>query len=211
LIKDTIKRRIDRYLIPKIESVIRDPHIHLAAGHLVQADHPTYAPIRAYQTTGDDGTTVKVGRYSSLNHRAYVFMGAKHHAEHVSTFHFRRVMGLPGELETPLSDGPIVIGSDVWVAFEAIIMSGVTVGDGAIVAARAVVTRDVEPYEIVGGVPARHVGWRFDAATRQALLRIRWWDWPVEKVIEHIDELESPDLAGFIAKHDPGPEGPEIS
>jgi hypothetical protein len=116
-------------------------------------------------------------------------------------------MGLPGELEAPLSDGPIVIGSDVWVCFEAVIMSGVTIGHGAIVSARAVVTRDVQPYEIVGGVPARHIGWRFDEPTREALLRISWWNWPAEKVADHVDELESPDLAGFIARHDPGPLG----
>lgn len=203
-VKEWLAARIDQYLIPRVQKVVADPHIHRwSPAHLVHAEQPTYSLIRAYQTTPDDGVPVKVGRYSLLHQRAYVFLGAKHDKDLVSMFHFHRIMGLPGELEAPLSDGPVVIGSDVWVAFEAVIMSGVTIGHGAIVSARAVVTRDVQPYEIVGGVPARHIGWRFDEPTREALLRISWWDWPREKVEAHVDELESPDVAGFIARHDP--------
>jgi carbonic anhydrase/acetyltransferase-like protein (isoleucine patch superfamily) len=97
----------------------------------------------------------------------------------------------------------VVIGNDVLVAFEALIMSGVTIGDGAIVAPRAVVLRDVQPYEIVGGNPAKHLKWRFDEETRAALLRIRWWDWPDEKVRRHRAEIDSPDVQGFIERHDP--------
>jgi acetyltransferase-like isoleucine patch superfamily enzyme len=156
------------------------------------------------ETAAGEGYPVQVGKYCSINDHAYVFLGGNHAPHHVSTFHFHRVMGLPGELEAPLSDGPVVIGNDVWVAWEAVIMSGVTIGDGAVVAARAVVTKDVQPYEVVGGVPARHLRWRFDEATREALLRIRWWDWPVEKVIEQVDELQSDDVGAFIARHDPG-------
>jgi virginiamycin A acetyltransferase len=95
-----------------------------------------------------------------------------------------------------------VIGSDVYLGFEALVLSGVTIGDGAIIGARAVVTRDVAPFEVVGGNPAQHIKWRFDEPTRDALLRIRWWDWPHEKVLAHMDEINSPDVAGFIAKHD---------
>ena len=203
-VKNWLNTKVDQYLIPRIHRIVDDPHIHRASpAHLVHAEQPTYSLIRVYQTTPDDGVPVKVGRYSLLHQRAYVFLGAKHPKDHVSMFHFRRIMGLPGELEAPLSDGPVVIGSDVWVSFEAVIMSGVTIGHGAIVSARAVVTRDVQPYEIVGGVPARHIGWRFDEATREALLRISWWDWSTEKVAAYVDELQSPDVAGFIARHDP--------
>jgi hypothetical protein len=83
-------------------------------------------------------------------------------------------------------------------------MSGVMLGDGSVIAARSVVTRDVLPYEIVGGNPARHIRWRFEEPIREALKRIRWWEWPLEEVLEHLDELQSSDLTGFIARHDPG-------
>lgn len=186
------------------------PHVKLGAPReLVHADDPTYALFRIIETVPGEGYPVTVGRYCSLNDHAYVFLGGNHVAGHVSTFHFHRVMGVAGDREQPASNGPVVIGNDVWVAWEAVILSGVTVGDGAIVAARAVVTRDVEPYEIVGGVPAVHIGWRFDAATRDALLRIRWWDWPTDKVVAHVAELQSSDLAGFIARHDPGRQAPQ--
>ncbi|MDP9117167.1 MAG: CatB-related O-acetyltransferase [Actinomycetota bacterium] len=104
-----------------------------------------------------------------------------------------------------MSRGPVVIGNDVYVGYEALIMSGVTIGDGAAVSARAWVTRSVEPYEIVAGNPARRVGWRFDEPTRQALLRIKWWDWPPELVAERSSEINSADVAGFIHRYDPGP------
>ena len=78
--------------------------------------------------------------------------------------------------------GDIVIGNDVWIGYEAVILSGVTIGDGAIVAARSVVTKDVPPYTIVGGVPARTIRRRFDQETIDALLELRWWDWPPEKL-----------------------------
>jgi virginiamycin A acetyltransferase len=84
-------------------------------------------------------------------------------------------------------------------------MSGVTIGDGAVVGTKAVVTKDVRPYAIVGGNPAREIGRRFSDEQVEALLRIRWWDWPTEKVAEHVDLLSNPDVDGFIARFDPGP------
>lgn len=106
--------------------------------------------------------------------------------------------------EFPYSKGRVVIGGDVWIGFEALIMSGLTIGHGSVVAARAVVTSSVEPYSIVAGSPAKHVKYRFDQPTREALLRIKWWDWPDEKIARHRAEIDSPDVAGFIARHDSG-------
>ena len=90
--------------------------------------------------------------------------------------------------------GDIVIGNDVWIGYEAVILSGVTIGDGAIVAARSVVTRDVPPYTIVGGVPARTIRRRFDRETVDALLELRWWDWPVEKLAGCLRAIQDGDL-----------------
>ncbi|MCI9554965.1 MAG: CatB-related O-acetyltransferase [Oscillibacter sp.] len=90
--------------------------------------------------------------------------------------------------------GDIVIGNDVWIGYEAVILSGVTIGDGAIVAARSVVTKDVPPYTIVGGVPARTIRRRFDQETIDALLELRWWDWPPEKLSGSLRAIQKGDL-----------------
>ena len=76
----------------------------------------------------------------------------------------------------------IIIGNDVWIGYEAVIMAGVHIGDGAVIAARAVVTKDVPPYTIVGGTPARKIRMRFEEETIAKLQQIQWWNWPVEKI-----------------------------
>lgn len=78
--------------------------------------------------------------------------------------------------------GDIVIGNDVWIGYEAVIMTGVHIGDGAIIAARAVVTKDVPPYTIVGGAPAKEIRKRFDTEVIQQLLNLKWWDWSTDKI-----------------------------
>ena len=78
--------------------------------------------------------------------------------------------------------GDIVIGNDVWICYEAVIMAGVHIGDGAIIAARAVVTKDVPPYTIVGGTPAKEIRKRFDAEVIQQLLLLKWWNWSTDKI-----------------------------
>ena len=78
--------------------------------------------------------------------------------------------------------GDIVIGNDVWIGYEAVIMAGVHIGDGAIIAARAVVTKDVPPYTIVGGTPAKEIRNRFDAEVIQQLLMLKWWDWSADNI-----------------------------
>ena len=78
--------------------------------------------------------------------------------------------------------GDIVIGNDVWIGYEAVIMAGVHIGNGAIIAARAVVTKDVPPYTIVGGVPARPIRKRFEEETIRKLETLKWWDWPAKKI-----------------------------
>ena len=78
--------------------------------------------------------------------------------------------------------GDMIIGNDVWIGYEAVIMAGVHIGDGAVIAARAVVTKDVPPYTIVGGTPARKIRMRFEEETIAKLQQIQWWNWPVEKI-----------------------------
>lgn len=87
--------------------------------------------------------------------------------------------------------GDIVIGNDVWIGYEAVILAGVTIGDGAIIGARAVVTKDVSPYTIVGGVPAKPIRKRFDDETITELLESKWWDWSEEKIAQNIKAIQS--------------------
>lgn len=87
--------------------------------------------------------------------------------------------------------GDIIIGNDVWIGYEAVILAGVTVGDGAIIGARAVVTKDVPPYTIVGGVPAKTIRKRFSDDVISKLLKMKWWDWPEETIKRHISDIQS--------------------
>lgn len=82
--------------------------------------------------------------------------------------------------------GDIVIGNDVWIGYETVIMAGVHIGDGAIIAAHAVVTKDIPPYTIVGGTPAKEIRKRFDADTIQQLLKLKWWDWSTDEIHQYL-------------------------
>ena len=135
------------------------------------------------------------------------YVGGLHRVEWVSLYGLRAMLELPGAYEDGFthSNGDIVIGSDTWVTNRCTVMSGVTIGDGAVVGTKAVVAKDVRPYAIVVGNPAREIGRRFSDEQVEALLRIRWWDWPTELVKERVDALSSPDIEASIARFDPGP------
>ena len=90
--------------------------------------------------------------------------------------------------------GDIIIGNDVWIGYEAVILPGVTIGDGAVIGCRAVVTKDVPPYTIVGGVPAKPIRKRFDEETIKELQKIKWWDWPEEKIAGKIPAIQAGNL-----------------
>jgi len=96
--------------------------------------------------------------------------------------------------------GNIIVGNDVWIGYEAVILSGVTIGDGAVIGARAVVAKDVPPYTIVGGVPARPIRRRFPDETIEALLKLKWWDWPLEKLSANLHRIQSGDLEGLLSQ-----------
>jgi acetyltransferase-like isoleucine patch superfamily enzyme len=199
-LRDAARRRVQAWIFGREANFPGDPRRRMIADHTVTAD------LRLVEYSPDDGAPVRIGKYSGLTHTAVIFHGGLHRSDWVSAVHAHFE---DGEWKWPdgalHSKGPVIVGSDVLVGFEALIMSGVTIGDGAIVAPRAVVVSDVQPYEIVGGNPAKHIKWRFDEQTRAALLRIRWWDWPEEKVRRLRHEIDSPDVAGFVRRHDPLP------
>ena len=146
------------------------------------------------------GNRIEVGNFCSIA-RNVSFHGYFHDARRISTYYVgRNVLGLPIEEEVA-SKGPIVVGHDVWMGVGAQVMSGVTVGTGAVVGAGSIVTRDVAPYAIVVGAPARVVRFRFDDATILRLLDSRWWEWSQERIREHADLFTRPLTAGLLDEH----------
>ncbi|MCC8471807.1 CatB-related O-acetyltransferase [Xanthomonas phaseoli] len=147
-----------------------------------------------------DNESVSIGSFCSIAEEVVIFGGGEHRSEWVTTFPLRIAFGDPlaGRDGHPATKGPTRIGNDVWIGYGATILSGVTVGDGAIVGARAVVTRDVAPYSVVTGNPARQVKMRFTPAQVEALMRIRWWDWPIEEIHARQSDLCGGSVEAFV-------------
>ena len=138
-----------------------------------------------------------IGKFCSIVCGAkFIFNCANHTLKSLSTYTFPLFFeewDLPkSEVATAWDNkGDIVIGNDVWIGYDAVIMAGVTIGDGAIIGTRAVVTKDVEPYSIVGGVPAKEIRKRFSPEVIKKLMEIQWWNWPIEKIRSSIPDIQS--------------------
>lgn len=137
-----------------------------------------------------------IGKFCSIACAAkFIFTSANHTLKSLSTYPFPIFFdewNLDAKNIASAWDnkGDIVIGNDVWIGYEAVIMPGVKIGDGAIIGTRAVVTKDVEPYTIVGGVPARVIRKRFDDKTIVKLMKIKWWNWDKEKIAKNITNIQ---------------------
>jgi acetyltransferase-like isoleucine patch superfamily enzyme len=152
----------------------------------------------------NDEMRIRIGAYCSIASGVEFGAGGDHRVDWISTYPFRVRWELPGAFDDghPRSQPDIVVGNDVWIGSDALILPGVTIGDGAVVGARAVVTRSVRPYAVVVGVPAREMHRRFSDDQIEALLKLRWWDWPEERVRAHVDLLSSPDVDALLALAD---------
>ena len=150
------------------------------------------------------GDKLVIGKFCALARGAkFIMNGANHKLTGFSTYPFgifgqgwEAAIPAPGDLP---SRGDTVVGNDVWIGYDALVMPGVRIGNGAIVAARAVVVKDVPAYAVVGGNPAKVLKSRFPPETVAALERIAWWNWPVEKVTRHLKAIVSADLAALQA------------
>ena len=149
-----------------------------------------------------EGKTLKIGSFCSISANVTILLGGNHRGDWITTFPFNVIFEEFRYIEGhPSSNGDVIIGNDVWIGLNALILSGVTIGDGAIIAANSVVTKDVEPYVIVGGNPAKKIKNRFDDKTIEDLLRIRWWDWDLEKIKNTIPLMLSTNIQLFLNKN----------
>ncbi|HHT17647.1 MAG TPA: Vat family streptogramin A O-acetyltransferase [Papillibacter sp.] len=150
------------------------------------------------------GDKLIIGRFCAIGEGVeFIMNGANHRMGSVTTYPFN-IFGHGWEKATPSLEelpfkGDTVVGNDVWFGQNVTVMPGVHIGDGAIVAASSVVTKDVPPYTIVGGNPARVIKKRFDDDLIAYLLELRWWDWPAKKIFENLDALCSGDLSKIRA------------
>lgn len=150
------------------------------------------------------GDKLKIGNFCALAAgTTFIMNGANHRLDGPSTFPFPIFGGAwadHGDLLAELpSKGDTLVGHDVWFGYQSTIMPGVTIGHGSIIAGKSVVTKDVPPYSVVAGNPAKVVAARFDEKTTKRLLYIAWWDWPVEQITENIRAIMAGDVTALEA------------
>jgi acetyltransferase-like isoleucine patch superfamily enzyme len=196
-----VKHRLSKAIGPtpaerRLQSLVR-------AGR-VSMGRQTYGLPEVLTFGGDTKTCLRIGNYVSIGHDVQFLLGGNHRVDWITTFPLRRRLGLPGAHDDghPASKGDVVIGNDVWLGLGAKILSGVVIGDGAVVGAHAVVTRSVRPYAIVAGSPAREVRRRFNDEQVERLLKVAWWNWSDSKVRTEVEQLCNPDIEAFLARHD---------
>lgn len=140
-----------------------------------------------------EGSNLKIGAFCSIATNCNVVVGGNHRTDWISTYPFGH---LPNSVvkTPPQTNGDVVIENDVWIGMNVTIMSGVRIGNGAVIAANSHVVKDVEPYSIVGGNPAKHIKYRFSKEDIDKLLTIQWWNWSDHKINQIIPVLCSGDI-----------------
>lgn len=185
-----------------LKNVVDDPSIEIGAFTFYNdfvhdpRDFQRNNVLYHYPINGDK---LRIGRFCSIACGAkFLFNSANHTLGSLSTYPFPLFYEAWEHGMSPAeawdNKGDIVIGNDVWIGYEAVILAGVTVWDGAVIGARAVVTKDVPPYTIVGGVPAKSIRKRFSEAETARLLALKWWDWPIETIASRLRDIQSGNL-----------------
>jgi len=197
-----VRRRLGVRLDADDENLRLAALAQLEARGLLEIGRFTYGTPSLF-TFGPNPPRLRIGAFCSIADGVEIILNGDHRTDWVSTYPFRLQLQMEGMINDghPSSRGPITIGNDVWLGRGALILSGVTIGDGAVVAARAVVTRNVAPYSIVAGNPARHARFRFDEEIVASLMKLRWWDWPESKIRSSVPALCDADVRRFLTEH----------
>lgn len=180
-------------------------------GHLVEIGDYTYG--RPTILHWGEKASLKIGKFCSISDKVVIFLGGNHRIDWITTYGFPIFLDDWPEGEGiengpnfvkgwPYTKGDVIIENDVWIGYSVTIMSGVKIGNGSVIGAGAVVTRDVAPYTIVAGNPARLIKKRFSDDVIEKLLILRWWDWPKEKIRQHIKLLCSSDHEALLDQMD---------
>ena len=186
-----------------IKNTVTDPNIEI--GDYTYYDDPedsenfTRNVLYHFPFIGDK---LIIGKFCALARGVkFIMNGANHKLSGISTYPFQ-IFGngwetvMPALVDLPYK-GDTVIGNDVWIGYDALIMPGVKIGNGAIIAARSVVTADVPAYAVVGGNPAAILKTRFPAETVARLQALAWWDWPIDAITRHLPRIVAGDIAAL--------------
>lgn len=188
-----------KYRLRSLRFYTRD----ILIGDNYQIGEFTYGRPRVIAFSKD--TRLIIGKFCSIAANVKIVLDADHRIDWVSTYPFPALDDIwPEALELkghPGTKGDVIIGNDVWIAEGAVILSGVNIGDGAVVGSQAVVSKDVPPYAVVSGNPARLIKKRFDDRTIETLVSIQWWNWPVEKIRKNVHLLCSNNVDTIIKLH----------
>ena len=185
--------KIRRYFKQKKDVTLQDRYPQYEIGR------HSYGDLKVRQW--GEGARLKIGAFCSFAEGARILLGGEHRTAWVTTYPFpvlwRHAAGnISGH---PYTKGDVVIGNDVWIGTEAIIMSGVQIGDGAVIGARTVVTKDIPSYAIVAGNPARIIRYRFSPDQIEKLLQLCWWNWSDSEIERQLPTLLTDDIDAFLA------------
>ena len=182
--------------IPELRALWRAKHAARFGGNAhVRIGDCTYGYPTMMFLPSANTPDVKIGKFCSIAPGVRFWPNGEHHGEWNSTYPFNVYFPEYSCIEgNPFGKGDTVVGNDVWIGSDAKIMSGVTIGDGAVVAASALVTKDVPPYMIVGGVPAKAIKARFPREQIDKLLEMKWWDWSDDQIYNAVPLLQSEDF-----------------
>ena len=140
-----------------------------------------------------------IGKFCSISPDVRFITGGIHPLDWVSLFPIRDKMGLNIAYDgTPTSNGDITVGNDVWIGTGATILSGIDIGHGAVILAGSIISKNVPPYAVVGGVPGKIIKYRFSAKEIERLLSTKWWNWSDDKIVENIKLLNGSNINRFL-------------
>lgn len=163
--------------------------------------------ISVFFPSNKHGGTDKIiiGSFCSIAAGCKIYMCANHRFDFITTYPFghinKNIFNTFDGKGHPYSKGDVIIGNDVWIGGNVTIMSGIKIGDGCVIANNSHVVKDVEPYSIIGGNPARFIKYRFTEIQIESLLKIKWWEWSDEKINNVIPDLCQENINNFIEKY----------